>query len=106
MFVEVVASAELGDIPSQAKRVPKRHGSQIRCGSSANCWRHREKYPAESSKTMKVKGFRYTGGYCLSNKACTQLSMRENFFSFWRPERGIGRDNVEKAFFALMRSSV
>jgi hypothetical protein len=39
-----------------------------------------------SSKMMKLKGFWYTGGYCLSSKARTQLSKRENFFSFWRPE--------------------
>jgi len=31
---------------------------------------------------MKLKGFWYTGGYCLSSKACTVLSKKENFFSF------------------------
>jgi hypothetical protein len=54
IFLEVVASAELGDIPSRAKRA-KGAGWQIQSEPPANCWRHREKYPAESSKMMKGK---------------------------------------------------
>src|SRR5258706_6002154 len=86
--LEVVASAGLGDIPSRAKRVPKGHGSQIQCEPPANCWRHREKYPAESSKMMKGKGFWYPGGYCPSSKARTQSAKMRKVFLFWLSESG------------------
>jgi hypothetical protein len=76
--------------------VPKQHEAQIPCGPSANCWRHREKYPAESSKMMKLKGFRYIAGYCLSSKACTQLSKERKLFLFWLPEGALEVETWKK----------
>src|SRR5882757_1191548 len=50
----------------------------------------------ESSKTMKLKGFWYIAGYCLSSKACTRLGKKEeNFFSFGGQRVGL-EGNVEK----------
>jgi hypothetical protein len=68
-------------------------------GRSADCWRHGEKYPAESSKMMKLKGFWYIAGYCLSSKACTELVKKRKLFLFWLFESGLEGENVEKAFF-------
>jgi len=72
----------LGDIPFFAKRVPKQHGAQIHPDDLQNCWRRREKYPAECSKTMKLKEFRYPAGYCLSGKACILLSKKRKLLLF------------------------
>jgi hypothetical protein len=55
----------------------------------------------ESSKLMKLKGFRYIAGYCLSSKACIQLQ-KEKIFIFWQPESWL----EGKVFFVLSRSSV
>jgi hypothetical protein len=56
-----------------------RQGAQIPCEPSANCWRRREKYPAESSKMMKLKGFRYPAGYCLFSKPATVVEKEKTF---------------------------
>src|SRR5258707_7715518 len=97
-FLEVVASAELGDIPSHAKRVPKRHGSQIHCEPGANCGDIERSIRQESSKTMKLKGLWNTGGYCLSNNAYNSSQRREKFFSFGCLEAG-WKEKLEKTFF-------
>jgi hypothetical protein len=95
-FLEVVASAELGDIPSQAKRVPKRHGSQIHCEPGANCGDIERSIRQESSKTMKLKGLWNTGGYCLSNKACTTARKGEKSFSLLAVWKRVGRKSWKK----------
>src|SRR5258705_11208862 len=81
-FLEVVASAELGDIPSQAKRVPKRHGSQIDCDHLQIVGDIERSIRQECSKTMKLKGLWNTGGYCLSNNGYNQLAKDRKVFLF------------------------
>jgi hypothetical protein len=44
--------------------------------------------PQECPKTMKLKGFWYTAGYCLSSKACPGRRKREKLFSFGGSESG------------------
>jgi hypothetical protein len=38
---------------------------------------------------MKLKGFRYIGGYCLLSKACTRLAKEGKLFLFWWPASGV-----------------
>ncbi|HWY99806.1 MAG TPA: hypothetical protein VNX17_01925, partial [Edaphobacter sp.] len=60
------------DIPSYAKRVPKRHGSQMDCDRPQIVGDIERSIWQESSKTMNLKGFWNTGGYLPSRNAQTQ----------------------------------